>query len=111
MVKCKLKIGDMVVVTAGKDKGRSGKLLKYIKNNRIIVEGINKVKKHQRANPQLNQQGGIIEKEMGIHVSNLALLNPVANKADRVGIKILEDGQKVRYFKSNGEVVVETGGL
>ncbi|MCH9769863.1 MAG: 50S ribosomal protein L24 [Gammaproteobacteria bacterium] len=100
----KIKIGDMVIALAGKDQGRSGKVIKFVKKDRVLVEGINMVKKHVRGNPQAGTQGGIIEREAGIHISNLALLNPISNKADRVGFKDV-GGKKVRYFKSNGEVV------
>ncbi len=101
----KVKVGDTVIVLAGKDKGRTGRILKNIKNSRMIVENVNMIKKHVRANPNQNEQGGILEREAGIHVSNLAILNPQTNRADRIGIKTLEDGKKVRYFKSNGEVL------
>jgi large subunit ribosomal protein L24 len=101
----KIKVGDTVVLLAGKDKGRTGRVMKKLKIDRFLVEGLNLVKKHVRANPQANQEGGIIEREAGIHVSNLAVLNPQTNRADRVGFKVLENGSKVRYFKSNGEVV------
>ncbi len=101
----KIKVGDTVVVLAGKDKGRMGRVLKFAKKERIIVEGVNLIKKHVRGNPQKNDQGGIIEREAGVHVSNLAILNPQTNRADRVGIKVLEDGKRVRCFKSNGEVI------
>jgi large subunit ribosomal protein L24 len=101
----KIKTGDNVIVIAGKDKGRTGQVLRLGKNERVYVSGINMVKKHQKPNPQANDQGGIVEKEAAIHVSNLALINPATSKADRVGIKVLEDGKKVRVFKSNNEVV------
>jgi large subunit ribosomal protein L24 len=101
----KIKIGDTVMVLAGKDKGRTGRVLKSTKKGRVIVEGVNLMKKHMKGNPQQNEQGGIIEREAGIHISNLAILNPQSNRADRIGIKVLEDGKRVRYFKSNGEVV------
>lgn len=101
----KIKVGDNVILLAGKDKGRTGRVLKKLKIDRFLVEGLNLVKKHVRANPQANQEGGILEREAGIHVSNLAILNPQTNRADRVGFKVLEDGKKVRCFKSNGEVI------
>jgi len=101
----KIKVGDTVIVVAGKDKGRTGRILRRGKNDRVVVEGVNLVKKHLRGNPQQQQQGGIIEREAAIHVSNLAILNPQTNRADRVGFKVLEDGKKVRFFKSNGEVI------
>lgn len=101
----KIKVDDIVVVLTGKDKGRTGKVLKFAKKDRVLVEGVNIVKKHVRSNPQKNVQGGILEREAGIHISNVALLNQATNKADRVGGKTLDDGRKVRYFKSNDEVV------
>lgn len=101
----RIKVGDQVVVLAGKDKGARGRVLKRLRNERVLVEGANLVKKHVRANPQKNEQGGIIEREAGIHISNVALINSQTNKADRVYFKQLEDGRKVRVFKSNDEVV------
>ena len=101
----KIKIGDTVIVLAGKDKGRTGRVLNKGKKDRLVVEGINLAKKHVRGNPQQNVEGGILEREAAIHISNLALLNPQSNRGDRVGFKVLEDGKKVRYFKSNGEVI------
>jgi large subunit ribosomal protein L24 len=99
----KIRKGDEVVVLAGKDKGRRGAVLRRVDDERVVVEGVNRVKKHVRPNPM--KTGGIVEKEMPIHVSNVALFNPVQQKADRVGFKVLEDGRKVRFFKSNGELV------
>ncbi len=101
----KIKKGDDVVVLAGKDKGRHGTVLRVMADMKLVIEGVNKVKKHAKPNPVQNAPGGIIEKEMPIQNSNVALFNPVTQKADRVGIKVLEDGRKVRFFKSNGEVV------
>ena len=101
----KIKKGDDVVVLTGKDKGRRGTVLCVQPDLKLLVEGVNKVKKHAKPNPMQNAPGGIIEKEMPIQSSNVALFNPVTQKADRVGIKVLEDGRKVRFFKSNGEVV------
>ena len=101
----KIKVGDTVVLLAGKDKGRVGRVMKKLKDDRFLVEGLNLIKKHLRGNPQTNQQGGIIEREAGVHGSNLGILNPQTNRADRVGFKVLENGNKVRYFKSNGEVI------
>ena len=101
----KIRKGDEVVVIAGKDKGRRGTILRRVDDERVVVEGINRVKKHVRPNPMKGDIGGILEKEMPIHVSNIALFNPATQKADRVGIKTLEDGRKVRFFKSNGELV------
>ena len=101
----KIKKGDDVIVLSGKDKGRTGQVLSVLNNSRVVVENINIVKKHQKGNPNTGQESGIIEKEMPIHISNVLLLNPITNKGDKVGIKKLEDGTKVRYFKSNNEVV------
>jgi large subunit ribosomal protein L24 len=97
--------GDQVVVISGKDKGRQGTVLKVMDDDRILVESINMVKKHTKPNPMQGVEGGIVDKEMPLHASNVMLFNPVINKGDRVGFKVLEDGRKVRYFKSNGEVV------
>ena len=96
----KIKKGDQVIVLSGKDKGRSGTVLGVLKNSKVLVENVNIVKKHQKGNPNTGQEGGIIEKEMPVHISNVMLMNPITNKPDRVGIKKLEDGKKVRYFKS-----------
>jgi len=101
----KIRKGDEVVVIAGKDKGRRGTILKVLEDDRVLIEGVNMVKKHQRPNPNANVAGGIVEKEMSIHISNVMLYNPVAKKGDRVGLRKLEDGRKVRFFKSNNEVV------
>jgi len=100
----KIKKGDQVVVLTGKDKGKQGTVLRVI-DEKVVVENINMVKKHTKANPNKGEQGGILDKEMPIDASNVAIYNPATGKADRVGTKILEDGRKVRYFKSNGEVV------
>src|ERR1017187_478885 len=97
--------GDDVVVTTGKDKGKRGTVLRVLDTGFILVEGANKVKKHAKPNPMKGVSGGIIEKEMPISISNVALFNKSTQKADRVGFKVLEDGIKVRVFKSNGEVV------
>jgi len=104
MVMAKIKKGDQVVVTAGKDKGRNGVVTKVI-DGRVFVEGVNLVKKHQRGNPQEGVQGGILTKEASLHISNVALMDPQTKKPSRVGIKSLEDGRKVRYYKSSNEVV------
>ncbi len=102
----KIRQGDEVVVIAGKDKGRRGTVLRVQDaGKRIVVENINKVKKHQKPNPMVGQAGGIIEMEKSIDISNVMLFNPASQKGDRVGFKMLEDGTKVRFFKSNGEVV------
>ena len=101
----KIRRDDEVVVLAGKDKGKQGKVLKVlIADNRVIVEGVNLVKKHTKPNPQLGVAGGIVETEASIHVSNVAIVNPATGKADRVGFRF-EDEKKVRFFKSNGELV------
>ncbi|MDH3645555.1 MAG: 50S ribosomal protein L24 [Gammaproteobacteria bacterium] len=100
----RLKKGDQVIVTAGKDKGRRGTVLDLV-GARVLVEGINVAKKHMRGNPNAGVAGGIIEKEMPLHTSNIMLYNPVTKKGDRVGFKTLGDGKKVRIFRSNGEVI------
>ena len=101
----RLRKGDQVIVISGKDKGRQGTILKVMADDRVLVESINMVKKHTKPNPMQGVEGGIVEKEMPLHVSNVMIFNPVTNKGDRVGFKLLEDDRKVRYFKSNGEVV------
>ena len=101
----KIRKGDEVVVTAGRDKGRRGTVVKVLDDGHVIVEGVNMVKRHTKPNPQRQVQGGIVEKEAGIDVSNVALWNPVTKKGDRVGYRTLADGRKVRFFKSNKEVV------
>ena len=100
----KIRKGDEVVVTAGRDKGRRGTVVKVLED-RVVVEGINMVKRHTKPNPQKNVQGGIVEKEASIDLSNVALWNPVSKKGDRVGIRTLADGRKVCFFKSNKETV------
>ena len=100
----RIRVGDDVIIIAGKDKDRRGTVLKIIGRG-IVVEGINLARKHQKPNPNAGIAGGINEQEMPIHVSNVMLFKPSANKGDRVGFRFLEDGKKVRYFKSNGEVV------
>jgi large subunit ribosomal protein L24 len=101
----KIRKGDDVIVIAGRDKGKRGTVLRRIDGGHVVVEGINRVKKHQRPNPMKGMQGGIIDKEMPIDVSNIALFNPQTKKADRVGVKTMPDGRRVRVFKSNGEMV------
>jgi len=101
----KVKKGDDVIVTTGRDKGKRGTVLRLVGDNHVVVEGANKVKKHERPNPMKNTTGGITDKEMPLHISNVALYNPATKKADRVGIKVMEGGKRARYFKSNGEVV------
>ena len=105
MAMLKIKRDDEVIVIAGKDKGKLGKVLKVLYNDRVLVSGIQMIKKHQKPNPQLGVPGGIVEKEAPIQVSNVAIFNSATNKADRVGFKILEDNKKIRIFKSNGEAV------
>jgi large subunit ribosomal protein L24 len=102
----KIKSGDQVIMIAGKNKGAQGTVLRVLpQKERVVVEGVNMVKKHTKPNPQRGIEGGIVEKEASVHVSNVALYNPATKKADRVGFKTLEDGKKVRFFKSNGELV------
>lgn len=101
----RIKKGDDVVVIAGRDKGRRGNVLKFTDDGRALVDNINLVKKHTKGNPNTGEAGGFIEQEAPIQLSNLALYNPVSKKGERVGFKVLEDGRKVRYFKSNNEVV------
>jgi large subunit ribosomal protein L24 len=102
----KIRQGDEVIVLTGKDKGKRGMVTRaFPEDDAVVVENVNMVKKHQKPNPNMNVPGGIIDKEMPLHVSNVALVNPATGKADRVGFKILDDGRKVRVFKSNGEVV------
>lgn len=96
---------DHVVVIAGKDKGRSGNVTELRNNGKLIIQGVNLAKKHQKGNPNAGVTGGIIDIEMPIDTSNVMLINPESKKGDRVGFKVLEDGKKVRYFKSNGEVI------
>ena len=101
----KIKQGDQVVVISGKDKGKQGTVLRVIDDEKVIVQNINMVKKHTKANPMKGEPGGILDKEMPLDISNVAVFNPVTGKGDRVGFKTLDDGRKVRVFKSNGEVV------
>ena len=101
----RIKKGDEVVVISGRDKGKRGMVLRRVDAEHVVVEGVNRVKKHQRPNPMKNVTGGIVDKDMPIHVSNIALFNPATQKADRIGFKSLADGRKVRVFKSNGEQV------
>jgi len=100
----KIKRDDEVVILAGKDKGKRGKVRKVLADNRLVVAGVNMMKKHTRPNPQMGVAGGIVEKEAPIQVSNVAIFNPATNKADRVGYKV-EEGTKVRVFKSTGEAI------
>jgi len=101
----KIKKGDEVIVLTGKDKGKRGQVLSVVSADKVLVEGINSVKKHQKPNPNKGIEGGIVQKQMPINVSNVAIYNAQTEKADRVGFKILEDGKKVRFFKSNNEVL------
>jgi len=101
----KIRKGDDVVVIAGKDKGKRGTVLRRVDAEHVVVEGVNVAKKHAKPNPVKGQTGGIVDKTMPLHISNVALFNPATQKADRVGIRTLEDGRKVRFFKSNGEPV------
>ena len=101
----KIRKGDDVIVMTGRDKGKRGTVLKVLQDNKVLVENVNMVKKHQKPNPNKGQAGGILDKEMPLQISNVALYNPQKGAGDRVGFKFLEDGRKVRVFKSNGEVV------
>ena len=101
----KFKKGDDVLVLTGRDKGKRGTILRILDDNRVLVDNINLVKRHTKPNPNKGQTGGIIEKEVPIQPSNIGLYNPTTKKVDRVGFRFLEDKTKVRYFKSNGEVV------
>jgi large subunit ribosomal protein L24 len=101
----KIKRDDEVVVLTGKDKGKRGTVRKVLDENRVVVSGVNMIKKHTKPNPQAGVAGGIVEKEAPIQVSNIAIFNPSSNKADRVGYRIEDDGKKVRVFKSSGEVI------
>jgi large subunit ribosomal protein L24 len=101
----KIRKGDDIIVIAGRDRGKRGTVLKIVDARHLVVEGINRVKKHQRPNPTKGATGGIVDKDMPIDISNVALFNPQTKKADRVGFKLMEGGRKVRVFKSNGEMV------
>ena len=101
----KIRKGDDVIVRNGRSRGARGTVLRVLDDDRVLVEGVNLVKKHERPNPQKGSRGGIVEREASLHISNIGLFNPLTNKADRVGLKTLDDGRKVRCFKSNGEVI------
>jgi large subunit ribosomal protein L24 len=101
----KIRKGDNVVVITGRDKGKRGEVSRVVDARHVVVNGVNQVKRHTRPNPMKNQPGGIVTKEVPIDVSNVAIWNPVTQKPDRVGVRVLEDGRKVRFFKSNGELV------
>jgi large subunit ribosomal protein L24 len=100
----KLRKGDQVVVLSGKDKGRTGAITNVL-GDQVLIEGVNIAKKHQRGNPQKNQPGGLLDKEMPLHISKVAIWNAGAKKADRIGVKTLADGKRVRFLKSNNEVL------
>ena len=101
----KIKKGDNVVVIAGRDKGKRGDVARILDDTHVVVNGINAMKKHAKPNPLKNQPGGIITKEMPIHVSNIAIWNPVTQKPDRIGFRTMDDGRKLRFYKSNGELI------
>ena len=101
----RIRKGDEIVVTTGRDKGKRGTVLRRVGDDHLVVEGVNRVKKHQRPNPMKGVTGGIVDKDLPIHVSNVALFNPATKKADRVALKTLQDGRKVRIFKANDEQV------
>ena len=101
----KIRRGDTVILIAGRDKGRRGAVIEVLDDDRVRIEGLNMAKKHQKPNPNANQPGGIIEREAPLHISNVAIYNPATQKADRIGFRSLEDGRKVRVFKSNREMV------
>jgi len=103
----KIRKNDEIVVISGKDKGRRGKVLQVLNNGKVLVQGINIAKKHQKGNPNTGVAGGIVDKELPIDISNVMLFNPTTGTADRVGIRILEDGRKVRFFKSNNQEVID----
>ncbi|HXF06971.1 MAG TPA: 50S ribosomal protein L24 [Candidatus Acidoferrales bacterium] len=101
----RIKTGDEVVVIAGKDKGRHGRVLRVLENDRVVVENVNVVKRHTRGNPATGRAGGILEQERSIHISNVMIRNPQSGKPERIGYKLLADGRKVRFMKSNSEIL------
>lgn len=101
----RIRKGDNVVVRTGRNRGKRGTVMRVLRDNRVVVEGVNVAKRHMRPNPQRGTQGGIIQKELPVHISNVGVFNPATGKADRIGFKWLEDGRKVRIFRSTGEVV------
>jgi large subunit ribosomal protein L24 len=101
----RIRKGDEVVVLAGRDKGKRGTVLRRVDAQHVVVEGVNRVKKHQRPNPMKGEAGGIVDRDLPIHISNIALYNPATKEADRAGVKTLDNGKKVRVFKANGEQV------
>ena len=100
----RIKKGDHVVVTAGKDKGKRGDVVR-VAGDKVVVSNVNIIKRHTKANPQANQPGGVVEREAPIHVSNVMLFNPASGKGERIGTKVLEDGRKLRVFRSSGEAL------
>ena len=100
----RIKKGDQVIVTAGKDKGKKGDVVR-VAGDKVVVSNINIIKRHTKPNPQANQPGGVIEREAPIHISNVRLFNPASGKGERIGVKVLEDGRKLRVFRSSGEAV------
>ena len=101
----KIKKGDNVVVIAGRDKGKRGDVQRIVDDTHVVVNGVNAMKKHAKPNPLKNQPGGIVTKEMPVHVSNIAIWNPITQKPDRIGFRTMEDGRKLRFYKSNGELI------
>ena len=101
----KIRKGDQVIVRSGRDKGRRGAVLQVLADGRVLIESVNMAKRHTKGNPQAGKPGGIIEKEVPLHVSKVALYNPTSKKGDRIGVKTLTDGKRVRFFKSNGEML------
>lgn len=101
----RVKKGDNIIVLTGRDKGKRGTVLRRVDKDHVVIEGVNRVKKHVKPNPMKGQTGGIVDKDMPIHISNIALFNPQTQKADRVGFKIIDGDRKVRVFKSNGDMV------
>ena len=101
----KIRKGDQVIVLSGRDKGRRGAVLQVLADGRVLIESVNMAKRHTKGNPQAGKPGGIIEKEVPLHVCKVALFNPTSKKGDRIGVKTLTDGKRVRFFKSNGEML------
>jgi large subunit ribosomal protein L24 len=101
----KIRKGDQVIILSGRDKGRRGAVLQVLADGRVLIESVNMAKRHTKGNPQAGKPGGIIEKEVPLHVSKVALFNPTSKKGDRIGVKTLTDGKRVRFFKSNGEML------
>ncbi|UCD67055.1 MAG: 50S ribosomal protein L24 [Betaproteobacteria bacterium] len=101
----KIRKGDQVVIRTGKDRGKRGAVLRLVGDDRVVVEGANRAKKHEKPNPMKGTTGGIVDREMPVHISNVAVFNPSTQKGDRVRIKTLDDGRKVRIFRSNGEML------